>query len=160
MGGHSGDNSCGISNKKARVCGLWDAPPIVVVVDWRLAADQLNTVCVCVYAGTPAQLHIACCRICTYVSFQVSHCQPRCCSCCRFAGVAPANSGELSMQKTVNSKQCIGLTHSIFVRDSAGGTINALTFSTTCYSHARLFEILYHKTSFSRESSKGALGCS
>ena len=116
MGGHSGDNSCGISNKKARVCGLWDAPPIVVVVDWRLAADQLNTVCVCVCvsAGTPAQLHIACCRICTYASFQLSHCQPRCCSCCRFAGVAPANSGELSMQKTVNSKQCIGLTQQYF----------------------------------------------
>ena len=59
MGGHSGDNSCGISNKKARVCGLWDAPPIVVVDDWRLAADQLNTVCVCVcwHAGpTPHSL--------------------------------------------------------------------------------------------------------
>ena len=22
---HSGDNSCGVSNDKARVCGLWDA---------------------------------------------------------------------------------------------------------------------------------------
>jgi len=45
------DNSCSVSNDKARVCGLWDACPIVVVaqrpVDWRLAAGQLNTVCVC-----------------------------------------------------------------------------------------------------------------
>jgi len=41
---------------------------------------QLNTVCVCVcgvYAGMPAQLHIACCRICTYAFFQLSHCQPQ-----------------------------------------------------------------------------------
>ena len=39
---HSGDNSCGVSNDKARVCGLWDARPIVVVaqrpVDWRPAS--------------------------------------------------------------------------------------------------------------------------
>jgi len=40
---------------------------------------------VCVSAGMPAQLHIACCRTCTYASFQLSHCQPQCCSCCRFA---------------------------------------------------------------------------
>jgi len=35
------DNSCSVSNDKARVCGLWDACPIVVVaqrpVDWRPA---------------------------------------------------------------------------------------------------------------------------
>jgi len=49
---HSSDNRCGISNDNVRVCGLWDAHPIVVVaqwpVDWRLAGGQLNTVCVCV----------------------------------------------------------------------------------------------------------------
>jgi len=37
---------------------------------------QLNTVCVS--AGTLAQLYIACCRICTYVSFQLSQCQCWC----------------------------------------------------------------------------------
>ena len=52
---HSGDNSHSVSNDKTRVCGLWDARPVVVMaqraVDWRLAAGQLNTVCVCWHAG-------------------------------------------------------------------------------------------------------------
>jgi len=126
---HSSDNRCGISNDNVRVCGLWDAHPIVVVaqwpVDWRLAGGQLNTVCVCVYAGTPAQIHIACCRICNYASFQLSHCQPRCCSCCRFASVAPANSTGLTQQY-------------FFVCKILGGTVNALTFSMTCCSHGQL----------------------
>jgi len=41
-----------VSNDKARVCGLWDARPIVVVaqrpVDWRLASCATqHGVCVC-----------------------------------------------------------------------------------------------------------------
>jgi len=67
------DNSSGVSNDEARVCGLCGACPIVVVaqrpVDWR-PAGQLNTVWVC------------CC----------------CCCCCRLAGVAPANSTGLHRQ--------------------------------------------------------------
>jgi len=86
----------------------------------RLEAGQLCSstwcVCVCVSAGTPAQLHIACCRICSYASFQLSHCQPRCC-CCRFAGVTPANS--IGLSKWPDST--VG-----FVYEHVGGTINAL----------------------------------
>ena len=77
---HSSDNCCSVSNDKARVCWLWDVPPIVLVaqwsVDWRLASCA-EGVCVCCHAGpTPHSLL----QICTYASFQLSHCQPRCCS--------------------------------------------------------------------------------
>jgi len=53
---HSGDNSCGVSNDKARVCGLWDARSIVMVaqrpVDWRPASCAAQYgVCVCWHAG-------------------------------------------------------------------------------------------------------------
>jgi len=72
---------------------------------------------VCVSAGTPAQLHIASCRICTYASFQLSRCQPPCCSCCRFASVAPANS--IGLTKWPDSTV-------FFVNERVGGTINAL----------------------------------
>ena len=63
----------------------------------RLEAGQLcnSTWCVCLLAQ---ELHIACCRICTYASFQLSHCQTHCCSCCRFAGLAPANNIGLTQQ--------------------------------------------------------------
>ena len=59
---HSGDNSCGVSNDKARIRGLWDARPIVVVaqrpVDWRPASCATqHSVCVCWHAGlTPHSL--------------------------------------------------------------------------------------------------------
>ena len=60
---HSSDNSCSVSDDKARVCWLWDVPPIVLVaqwsVDWRLASCAEG---VCVSAVMLAQLHIACCR--------------------------------------------------------------------------------------------------
>ena len=79
------DNSGSVSDDKACVYGLLDTrcATAKLLVDWRLVAGQLCQLStVCVSDGMPAQVHIACCRICIYTSFLLSHCQPQCC-CCR-----------------------------------------------------------------------------
>jgi len=88
---YSGDNSCGVSNDKARVCGLW------MRVVGRLEAG-----------GQPTQHGVG------VLLLQISWCRP--------------------------SKQYKPYSTIFFVCESVGGTINALTFYTTC---SQLLEVMY-----------------
>ena len=54
------------------------------------------------HCGTLVQVRITCCRICTYASFQLSHCQPRCC-CCRLDSTLIPESGTTGSQTTSES---------------------------------------------------------
>jgi len=91
---HSGDNSCGVSHDKARVCGLWDAHPIVVVaqrpINWRLASCATqHGVCVCWHGGPTPHGLLQNQHLCVHLAVSAS------------LAAAPAADSPVSPQQTV-----------------------------------------------------------